>query len=501
MAGLGRYHLRERLGAGGMGEVFLAVTVGAAGFEKKVVIKRLLPLHAADEAARTLFLGEALLLTKLAHPNVVGVIDFGVGEREDYFLVLEHVDGVDLEKLLRVVERRGERVSERMALRVAGQVLRALAFAHELADREGKTLVHRDVTPANVLLSKAGEVKLADFGVTLFADAGAGGDGAFAGKPAWMSPEQLARGPIDARSDLFSVGVLLHRMIAGGLPFVGEDRDEPAPLEASPEVQAIVARALARDPAARFARAREMLGAIEALPGATGDELGELVVGVLAEAPTKGEEVVVLRAPKGGEDLRGTELTLQRTSHGAEPKAERVEGPIAVAPTPRSPVRWPFVVLGIGVVSLVGWTIWPGARAGGVGGAPASASVPVPVPVPDPATATASATVAASVAPGASTSASATRLPGAMPSVRVTASGSGSAAAPSPDCRGTVWIRADHAWSVRAGTLSAEAPDRVTWPCGTYEVVATSKLDPPVTRTVRVTVSPTATATLDLRAQ
>ncbi len=487
MSSLGRYVLRERIGVGGMGEVFLAVTVGAAGFEKKVVVKRLLPNHAEDDTVRGLFMAEAMLLSKLSHPNIVSVIDFGIGDRKDYFVVLEYVDGVDLHKLLRVVEGRGERLSEKIALRIAAGVLRGLAFAHELAEKEQKVLVHRDVTPGNVLLSKAGEVRVADFGVTMLTEAGTHGDGLVAGKPSWMSPEQLADQPLDPRSDIFSVGVLLHRMIAGALPFQGSDRqEEPPKLKASPETQAIVTRALANDRNERFARAREMLAAIEELPQATQDQLGDLVGTALSTSSGAHEAVLVLRAPKG-EDLKGTELTLHRDVPSVTDRPTVPERPL-----PRSRL-WPKLVPIPILLAVVAWFAWPARTT-----APVVASTAI-------ATATASDTAAPTspplAPPSASVAVSATasvpRVVAARPST--SASVKPTASAPPSDCRGAVWLRADHAWRVTAGSVVAEAPDRATWPCGTYDVVATSKLDPSMVRHVQITISPTATATVDLR--
>jgi serine/threonine-protein kinase len=474
MAALGRYVLRERLGHGGMGEVFLAVTHGAAGFEKTVVVKRLLPMHAADATARALFMAEAMLLTKLGHPNVVSVIDFGVGERDDYFLVLEHVDGLDLGALLRAVEARGERISERVALRIAAQVLRGLAFAHELAAREQKTLVHRDVTPGNVLLSRAGEVKVADFGVTLLAERDATDDGVVAGKPGYMAPEQRTRGALDARTDVFAVGALVHRMLAGAPPPPVDDTEPAPPLEASAPVAALVARALAAAPSARFARAKEMLAAVEAEPMATVDELAELVERSLAEAPPRRDAVVVIGKARGAEETRGTEITLHRDAPAPRAKEPRARLPWVVA----------LVALLAGGAVTAFVTLRTPARVPAASTPAASTSFVAPVEPPPPPPTTVPAPAASSA-------------PVRAPSPRPTATPSASVAA--PECRGAVWLRAEHAWTVQGAGVVAEAPDRTTWPCGTFDVIATSKLDRSDVRRLRITVSPNATATIDLR--
>ena len=150
-----------------MGEVFRAVAVGEHGFEKPVVVKRVLPAHAGREDFADLFVAEAKLMTRLAHPNIVEVYDFGRGDHHDYYLVLELVDGVDLGRLMRAHAGRREKLPEPIALFVAAQVLRGLHHAHTRLADEGVVIVHRDVSPSNVLLSTEGEVKVADFGVAL----------------------------------------------------------------------------------------------------------------------------------------------------------------------------------------------------------------------------------------------------------------------------------------------------------------------------------------------
>ena len=193
-----------------MGEVFRAVAVGESGFEKPVVIKRILPAHLGRDDLAELFIAEAKLMTRLAHPNIVEVLDFGRGESGDYFLVLELVDGVDLARLHRGITARTERFPVALALYIAAQVLRGLHHAHAKSAGEGGWLVHRDVSPGNVLLSTAGEVKVADFGVALIArpDAEERSPRArlLVGKPQYMASEQYDGADVDPRADLFSVG-------------------------------------------------------------------------------------------------------------------------------------------------------------------------------------------------------------------------------------------------------------------------------------------------------
>src|SRR6185437_5881242 len=280
-----------------MGEVFRAVAVGEHGFENPVVVKRVLPAHAGREDLADLFVTEAKLMTRLAHPNIVGVLDFGRGEHRDYYLVLELVDGVDLGRLLRAYAARPEPFPVPLALFVASQVLRGLHHAHTRSAGEGAVIVHRDVSPSNVLCSAEGEVKVADFGVALVtraAHAGSEGGAGAAGKPGYMAPEQFDGGAVDPRADVFSAGVVLYQMLTGELPFQGEtpeaqqaaarseewERAGALRGEVGEEIEAILARALSPSADARFADAKAMAQAIEGLRDrgqriATGDDVAE----------------------------------------------------------------------------------------------------------------------------------------------------------------------------------------------------------------------------------
>jgi len=256
---LGPYRLLRRLGHGGMAEVFLAVAHGASGFEKRVALKTLLPeLQGDGEYERTL-IEEARRASSFQHRNLVAVHDLGLAGGV-YFVRMDWVDGADLAALL----ARG-RPSVPEALLIAEELAHALAYLHGLADDAGRALglVHRDVSPANVLLSRAGDVKLGDFGIakaTLLADITRGA--ARKGKYAYMSPEQVTGAALTARSDQFSLGITLYEMLTGARPF-----DAGSPLETMERVReaippdlsaldvdlaAIVTRCLARDPARRF---------------------------------------------------------------------------------------------------------------------------------------------------------------------------------------------------------------------------------------------------------
>ncbi|MCK6506621.1 serine/threonine protein kinase, partial [Myxococcota bacterium] len=264
-AAFGPYLLDRRVGAGGMAEVFAARRVHAAGVEQRVVIKRILPRLAGRPEQVALFLDEARVSAALCHPNIAQVHDFGEIDGA-WFLSLEQVDGPDLRGLLRVLAEEGEQLPAQLALYVVHEVLSALEHAHG-AHLDGRPLgiVHRDVCPANVVVSRQGRVKLVDFGVACSALGGASRD-AVHGHIAYMSPEQVSGQPVDPRSDLFSVGVLLHELLTGRRLFRGVDaadsarrvRQRPvaAPsalsAQAPPELDALVLRALSRAPEGRF---------------------------------------------------------------------------------------------------------------------------------------------------------------------------------------------------------------------------------------------------------
>lgn len=271
---LGRYQLIDLLGTGGMAEVFRARTSGPGGFERTVVVKRILPANAADPEFVRMFVAEAKILGMLHHPNVVQAYDFG--EIDDtLFLVLEYVDGPSLARVMRARRNMGQKIPPAIAAHFAHELCRALDYVHTLRGADGQPLrvVHRDVTPSNVVLTATGGLKLLDFGVVKFGAAEPHTqNGTIKGKPAYLAPEALKGQPFDHRLDIFAVGVLLHEMLTLNLLF-GSDSDLitlhkvlegpiPRPSETHPEVSpaldAIVMRALERDPDARYPTAAEM---------------------------------------------------------------------------------------------------------------------------------------------------------------------------------------------------------------------------------------------------
>ncbi|MBP6841224.1 MAG: protein kinase [Kofleriaceae bacterium] len=215
----GRYQLVERLAVGGMAELFVASAAGEHGFAKRLVIKRLLPHLATEPLYEAMFIDEAKLTARLVHPKIAQTHELGkVGEQ--LYIAMEFVDGIDVLALLRELAHRKERLAPHLAVWIAHEVLDALEYAHNLTTDDGKPMgvVHRDISPSNVLLSARGDVKLVDFGIARARDperAHKSKSGTLKGKYGYMSPEQVQEVPIDHRSDVFSVGVLLAEMLTG----------------------------------------------------------------------------------------------------------------------------------------------------------------------------------------------------------------------------------------------------------------------------------------------
>jgi serine/threonine-protein kinase len=268
---VGRYLVREKLAEGGMAEIYLASASGAEGFVKDVVIKMVHSFLGAEPQFVEMFIAEAKLASRLNHANVVQVFDFGkYGDR--YFLAMELVRGVSLTALRRRCRELGSGVPAIVAAEICAQVARGLHFAHGLSEG-GRPLgvVHRDVTPHNILLSFDGAVKLSDFGIAK-ASTSHTAPGILKGKFAYMSPEQARGERVDARSDVFSLGIVLWELLTGGRLFSGDsdvsvlravqDRIIPPPTQLNPEVPQslsdLVMKALARNVEDRYQSAQEM---------------------------------------------------------------------------------------------------------------------------------------------------------------------------------------------------------------------------------------------------
>ncbi len=224
MEKLGKYQLLKKLATGGMAEVFLARSEGARGFAKTVVVKRILPQFVEDARFVEMFLGEATIAAHMNHPNVVQVFDFGEADGQ-YYLAMEYIDGPNLRGLDKALRMKGQQLSIAQACRIVAFAAEGLQYAHDLLGEDGQpfNLVHRDISPDNVMLSRSGAVKVVDFGI---AKPTTGihqtRSGMVKGKLAYMPPEQLAREALDRRTDVFALGVVLFELVAGGMPFNAE---------------------------------------------------------------------------------------------------------------------------------------------------------------------------------------------------------------------------------------------------------------------------------------
>jgi serine/threonine protein kinase len=268
-----RYRVVERLASGGMAEVFLAESAGIEGFKKQVAIKRVLPALSEKKRFIAMFLDEARLSANLSHSNVAQVFDIGVGDNA-YFIVMEYVDGGDLKQLMEYMKRSGQSFAVEAACFIAAKICEGLTYAHELRGTDGQPLeiIHRDMSPPNVLITKHGEVKIVDFGLAKAQSQLEKSEaGIIKGKFGYLSPEAARGLPIDQRTDIFAVGIILWEMLAGRRLFYGETdfatvkqvqeakipklHDENPKIPA--ELDTILGRALTREPTARYGSARD----------------------------------------------------------------------------------------------------------------------------------------------------------------------------------------------------------------------------------------------------
>ena len=298
-ARLGQYQVLKRLAQGGMGEVLLAQRQGADGFTRKVVIKRVLPHFGADAGFMTMFRDEARITGQLHHGNITQVIEFGEADG-NYFLVLEFVDGPSLGSVLDALGERGERLSVPEIAHIGAETARALDYAHHKRGPKGESLqiVHRDVSPSNVLLSLEGEVKLTDFGIARARarlSPKTSGTGVVKGKLAYLPPEAL-NGKSEPRSDLFALGAVLFEMLTGRPAFAAETEietihnvvinDIPRVADHAPEVpkeiDALVARLMSRTVEERPARGLEVVGVLTRFTMAEGRPANEILAETLA---------------------------------------------------------------------------------------------------------------------------------------------------------------------------------------------------------------------------
>ncbi|MBL8912587.1 MAG: protein kinase [Archangium sp.] len=293
----GRYELQRRLAEGGMAEVWLATAHGDAGFTRRVAIKQLFPREEDGGAFERMFLDEARITSRLHHASIVSILDFGV-EAGRAFQVLELIDGFDVWRLAKWGRANGKPMPAALALHVCAVVGHALHFAHVATSDDGAPLkiVHRDVSPQNILVSRTGDVKLSDFGIA-FAEGRLEKTvgGVARGKPAYMAPEQAIRGALDGRTDVFALGCVLHALLTGESALrdenalvdllAGQELKLSSDSSLSDDVRAVIAKATRRNKAERYESAEAMALACEAL--AAGTDRRALAAWIAQVAPAK----------------------------------------------------------------------------------------------------------------------------------------------------------------------------------------------------------------------
>ena len=335
----GQYEILERIASGGMAELFRARFRGAEGFQKIVAIKKILPHLADDEEFMTMFADEAKLAAQLNHPNIVHIFDLGKIEGGGYFIAMEYVDGRDLRSILQLARDTGLRMPVPLAVSIGAKVAAALDYAHRRRGDDGRDLhiVHRDVSPPNILVSTDGDIKLCDFGIAKAASkASRTESGALKGKVPYMSPEQAWGKAVDQRSDIYSLGAVIFELVAGRRLYRGDSEMETlekvragevvAPSSVNPEVppalDALLLKALAREPDGRYASVSEMLRDLEA------------VLRTYEPPPSSAELAVYVHHLE-------TEEAALKAARAREAEAPPAPAPASRAPRPK-PVRVPL---------------------------------------------------------------------------------------------------------------------------------------------------------------
>jgi eukaryotic-like serine/threonine-protein kinase len=430
---LGRYALHQEIASGGMATVYFGRLLGPAGFSRTVAIKRLHPQFAKDPEFVAMFLDEARLAARVKHPNVVSILDV-VAREGELFLVMEYMRGESLSRLQRLASEAGTKIPLPIVSAILVGLLCGLHAAHEACDEQGHhlDLVHRDVSPQNVLVGADGVPRLLDFGI-----AKAVGrlqttrEGQFKGKLAYMAPEQIHRGPVDRRTDVYAAAVVLYAALTGSLPYQGTEAslvyqilharpEAPSALEPSvpAELDALVLRGMSPSPADRFATAYEMALALEHIAApATQLQVGawvqEIAHTTLERRTAQLREVE--GTPTGPAELAAG-LAASSAAPSPEPEARPsgVDAPVepttaitsVVPPAPRKPFGVGWVALGVAAGLAVGGLVAIQGSGGGGEKNPSAAALPAP-----PLTAPPDATIAAPTIAAPATSAPAAAEP------------------------------------------------------------------------------------------
>jgi eukaryotic-like serine/threonine-protein kinase len=365
----GKYYLLERINVGGMAEVFKAKTFGVEGFERLLAVKRILPNIAEDEEFIAMFIDEAKIAVQLQHANIAQIFDLGKVE-DSYFIALEHVHGKDLRSIFDRLRGKGEVMPIQQACHIIMQVCEGLDYAHNKRDAQGRELhlVHRDISPQNVLIGYEGEVKVIDFGIAKAAGkASKTQAGILKGKFGYMSPEQVRGLPIDRRSDIFSVGIVLYELLTNERLFVGESDfstlEKVRNVEIMPpssynkkipqELERIVLKVLAKDPEDRYQNAIDLHDDLQSFLHKIGEFYSRKDLAAWMKkmfsveieedsakleqyrqlvAPGSAIESPVRRAAVGGA-MAETPPPVAAAGRGSPPKS-------AAGPSPNSPMGW-----------------------------------------------------------------------------------------------------------------------------------------------------------------
>jgi serine/threonine protein kinase len=424
---VGKYELIRELAVGGMAEVFLARTAGPMGFEKQLVLKRILPHMAKEPAFIEMFLSEATLAARLTHPNIVQIFDFGESDGS-YFLAMEYIDGPTLRTLLEDAYRRQVALPPVVCARIIANACEGLAFAHDFRDpatRQPLGVVHRDISPDNILLSRQGAVKVADFGI-----AKASGQrhrtqtGIIKGKLAYMPPEQLRAQPLDRRVDVYALGIVFYELVTGQRPFEAPtdaslmqsilfEQPMPAVLRNPdlPEpVQNILRRAIAKDPEQRYPDCLAFQADLEQFILSIGKPVtSQHIAQLVAQVSPLLEDAPLPPLPPGSPPLEATDIRPNTSSaplpvglEGTAPRVPVTPGPLpaaALAPAAEAPppARTPPAAaprgagrLRVALSALVllaaggGYLGWRNEAPPPTAPLPIVATTPVPLPPPAP---------------------------------------------------------------------------------------------------------------------
>jgi serine/threonine protein kinase len=350
---LGKYRVLHRIAFGGMAEIYLARASGIQGFEKYVVLKRILPQFAENRELIRMFLQEARLAAILDHANIAQVHDIGE-EGGAFFFTMEYLHGEDARVIMRKLAERRERMPIQHAVHIVIDAAAGLHFAHEKKGPDGASLgiVHRDLSPSNVVVTYAGDVKVVDFGVAKIAtDPELSGRQSLKGKLAYMAPEQVTQGPVDCRADVFALGIVLYELTVGRRLFKGAgdvetlravlETNVPRPSEAvadyPPELERILLKALQRAPERRYQSAREMQVDLEAFARDQKLEISSAALAEWMEATFGPKREIWHTLPLPASDSNDASDSARPETTAATRKVENIHLP--VAPKRRPPSR------------------------------------------------------------------------------------------------------------------------------------------------------------------